>query len=348
VGVTPPRGATADDDVEMEGLVMYKHVFSVMFFATILATGCAGDDESGGDLEFRTTFGCTQCGIGGSNAANANNFAVDQLHLHGDLNQDGIQVVGIRDPGDVMYRLRTEGDELVAASPANPVVATGAALIGWDIVLYSANTAEFIDLRIFGYDPTIASEATGAAPISGYALAWENPLAPNEWLSVCPNLLNGPEEVAVTIISGELYDGETKEVAPALDWITIACFDNAVAKVKLFNYGPNQDFDGMGNPASVEQRQATFKMITADYCGAGTSFTSDGTPLFWENQSLSVETGLHPFADVEALWGPEGALCLSTPRLALMEEVAVYCELPACEEIELTGNNHEWVTWINP
>lgn len=327
---------------------MSKHVFSVMFLATTLATGCAGDDETGGDLEFRTTFGCTQCGIGGSNSAHANLYPIDQIK-NGETNADGVRLLGVRNPGGVMYELRTEGDELIAWDPGlNTIVAMGTGLIGWDIAFYASRSAEFIDVRVFGYDNTIPSEATGAAPISGYALAYQRPGQPDQWYSVCPDSMYDPDKIAVTVIGNELYDEELLEVVPAPGWATIACFGNAVAKTKLVNYTPAQDFDGKGNPATVPQRQATLKMFTADYCGTGTSFTSDGTPLYWQNASKTVQTGLHPFSDIEALWTADGAICLGTPRLAEPEEVKAHCELPQCTQQMLSLYDHEWVTWINP
>lgn len=304
-------------------------------------------DESLDTLEFRTTFGCSNCGNNSSNSAHANLYPISTLSLLGAANDDGIRVVGIKSPGGLSYRLRTVGDDLAAFNPVtNTVVAQGAGLIGWDIHVVDGEGGHE-EIRVFGYDPYIPSWASGAAPISGYALAYEDPNQPGEYLSVCPESLSDPGEIAVTVIRGEIYDEATKEAIPAPDWITIACFGNAVAKMKLMNYGPQSDFGG-GAPATLDQRQATLRMITADYCGDGTSFTADGTLLDWKNSAATlVPAGAPAFDDVEAVWTKSGALCLGTPRLAERWEVDAYCTIPKCEESDL-DLPHEWITWKKP
>jgi hypothetical protein len=57
---------------------------------------------------------------------------------------------------------------------------------------------------------------------------------------------------------------------------------------------------------------------------------------------------LPPFKEnvLEAKWGPEGALCLNTPRYANLEEVLALCpDLPACEDTDL-GDGVLWRTML--
>jgi hypothetical protein len=80
------------------------------------------------------------------------------------------------------------------------------------------------------------------------------------------------------------------------------------------------------------------KMLTADYCGTGRSFTRNGQPLryedadgwYRESPALDVADPVDAAA-VEAIWTGDGALCLANPRLAAeepltAEEVARECE----------------------
>ncbi|MFY0538849.1 ADYC domain-containing protein [Nannocystis pusilla] len=122
-----------------------------------------------------------------------------------------------------------------------------------------------------------------------------------------------------------------------------------MAKMKHMGYGPNQDFPGQSTAATVNQRQATIRMITADYCGDGYSFTEDGTHLDWENLAETVSPDAPPsWSDIEALWDEDGAVCLSNPRLATLAQVAVRCTLPTCTTQMVTTEQHEWTSWRLP
>lgn len=328
-----------------------KHIAALSALMA-LSTACAGD-EPGDALEFRTTMGCTQCGVGGSNSAQVNAayvgpFAVGSLHLSGAPNADGVTLLGLRSPGGTAHALRTDGDELVAWDTVTGApIATGAALVGWTLELYSSSTAEPLDVQILGYDAQVPSLAEGGAPLSGYALAYED-LSTGELVPVCQRSADGPAAIAATVIRGELYDEESKDVLHAPDSLTIACLGYAAAKMKLLGYGPNQSFPGGDEPATAAQRQATLRMLTADYCGSGRPFTAHGTALAWENAAETVSTPVTRWTDIEAIWDDDGALCLSNPRLATLEEVAEHCEIPLCTASFARATPHEWTTWRVP
>ncbi|MFY0533207.1 ADYC domain-containing protein [Nannocystis pusilla] len=52
------------------------------------------------------------------------------------------------------------------------------------------------------------------------------------------------------MIGGETYDREHKDIAIQgdADWFTLACEGEAAFKMKLMNYGPNQEFRGGTDP----------------------------------------------------------------------------------------------------
>lgn len=70
----------------------------------------------------------------------------------------------------------------------------------------------------------------------------------------------------VTLIGGETYDPVSKTVQSRPGFVTLACAGEAVAKMKMFNFGPNDLVNGQ-RAATWQERQATLKMLTADYCG---------------------------------------------------------------------------------
>ncbi|MFZ6182375.1 ADYC domain-containing protein [Nannocystis pusilla] len=312
----------------------------------LLAGACAHEDD---ELAFRdTTTGCTNCG-NGSNSAKANGYPIDQLNLYGWPNDAGITVTAIKSPLGSSYTLRTSGQELGAwDTTTDTFVAVGEDLVGWTIKLYEEK-AGLIEIEIVDYG-TVASLATNGPDVSIYELAYHNPKNYGELLPICPDPeVDGDDMIMATIVRGELYDDETKDITVNGEWITIACELNAVYKLKRLGYGPNQNFPGSSAPATLDQRQATLRMITADYCGTGHSFTEFGTQVGWVNDAETVPSAYGTaWADVEALWDEDGAICLSNPRFTTLGVVQNQCTLPLCTTQMAATVPHEWTTWSVP
>lgn len=322
---------------------MKTHTLSLGLMLTALTTACGSDESVDFETEFRTSFGCGACGYTGSNSPRFNEYPIHTLGVEGQMNADGITVLGIKSPSQTLYQLKTEGDELLAWD-GSTIAAMGAGLVGWTILLRQG--AELLEIQVLDHTNTMASWAAGAAPISAYALGYYDP-EEGELVNLCPGATI--DETAVTILRDVVYDEEAHEIHDELGWMTLACFGNAAAKMKLMSYGRYTHFH-QAIPATEAQRQATIRMITADYCGIGVSFTAQGTLLDWLN-ALGTVTPQHDpdpsWEHVEAIWDENGALCLSTPRLAALAEVKAYCSLPACEE-NMLQDPHEWVTWVVP
>ena len=70
-------------------------------------------------------------------------------------------------------------------------------------------------------------------------------------------------------------------------------------------------------------------MYTADYCGDGTSFTIFGENLGWKDNHgwFSYYYPL-PSLTLEARWGPDGPICLESPRLTGSTDPLVGIEFP--------------------
>lgn len=160
--------------------------------------------------------------------------------------------------------------------------------------------------------------------------------------NVCSGSLLDPLASAVTVLGGETYDGETKTVNTGMTgWFTLACAGSAAAKLKLLGYGPQSKFPGTTAPASPAARQATLKMITADYCGEGESYTENGTPIVWANRAGTVDDDLYTPGQVEAVWTANGALCVGATRIA---DAELDCVLPDCEGVDV--GDGEWITHV--
>jgi ADYC domain-containing protein len=142
------------------------------------------------------------------------------------------------------------------------------------------------------------------------------------------------------IFSGDRYDPHTRMVSildakrdkKASDWVNIACAGSAAAKMHLLRHtetgsltfswtspstGKTYPPQGVAPPyrTTLEERQAMLRMITDDICGTGHTFTRDGESVYYADV-----LGWHPFqtpvnvTSIEALWGPNGAICLTQAR----------------------------------
>ncbi|MBZ4420325.1 ADYC domain-containing protein [Myxococcus sp. RHSTA-1-4] len=108
---------------------------------------------------------------------------------------------------------------------------------------------------------------------------------------------------------------------------TFACEGAAIAKCVRFGYRPwGTTADGR---SLADHHQACTRMVRADFCGDGTSYTKDGN---WVN----VYDGLGLQADsetwlLEAEWNADGALCFSSSTRAT-EPVSCpgKAQLPGC------------------
>ena len=102
--------------------------------------------------------------------------------------------------------------------------------------------------------------------------------------------------------------------------LTIACTGGAVGKAALWGYRPD-DLAASHGSDGVGIFEASVRMIRADYCGDGQSWTSPGTPVLVED-NLGINgplpsvwlPGQSSPAD-EAVWDRYGAVCLAVTRV---------------------------------
>jgi hypothetical protein len=316
---------------------MHVALRSLLLSSALLTVACTDEESDPGALDFRTTYsGCgANCGIG--NSPDVDDFGIPELHLDGQANDDGVSLNGVVDPQGALYTLDVVGERFVATNAQGVVVASHGALVGWELSLSVPGDSDR-RVEIHAYDPYIPSWASGGAMLTGYALAYE--VEGGDLANVCPISGFNPNDVSVTLIAGETYDRDDITVIPSMSrWITIACRDEAAYKMKRLNYGPN------GNtPTTAAQRQATLKMITADYCGTGVPYTVQGTAVYWRNASGTVDNRPQfNAAPLEARWTENGASCINSPRHVALSAIA--CSRPKCSQWAYPS--HEWTTW-NP
>lgn len=151
------------------------------------------------------------------------------------------------------------------------------------------------------------------------------------------------------VFSGDRYDRDRKRVLPSESTrFHIACEDSASAKMLLYRHTEA----GSVAPAqavTLAQRQTLLKLLTGDHCGDGRSFTTAGQLLDFAVANDSWKgipgRGRIDLDRTEAIWGPEGAVCLNEPRAGTRDAIAAHCAtlgkvLPRC-----TPAQTQWEDW---
>jgi hypothetical protein len=127
-------------------------------------------------------------------------------------------------------------------------------------------------------------------------------------------------------------DGGSKIEDPTA--ITFACRGYALYKCIDYGYPPWRSVNGV---KLNNHHQACVRMIRADYCGDGRSWTIDGTYInLYDNLGIQLDT--ESWA-MEAEWDIEGARCLSHQRIQNMDTV------PTCSFVRspaACGNPPQW------
>jgi ADYC domain-containing protein len=86
---------------------------------------------------------------------------------------------------------------------------------------------------------------------------------------------------------------------------------------------------------------ACTRLVRADYCGDGRSFTRDGTSIdVWDSVGIQTpDTGDDPAYSFEAGWGADGAVCVARTRIPeniILETLKISCPrlaaMPVCDE----------------
>jgi hypothetical protein len=153
----------------------------------------------------------------------------------------------------------------------------------------------------------------------------------SQWYPICENT-NGPLAAYALPGTWNYQTGVANGGAHSNDptKFTFACRTRgALAKCIDDGYVPWLSHNGT---SLVDHHQTCVRMLRADYCGNGTSYTTNGR-LVNLYDGIGVQVDTETFR-LEAEWAPEGARCLTDARRA---SVAVPCfpsaPDPACGDV---------------
>jgi ADYC domain len=157
-----------------------------------------------------------------------------------------------------------------------------------------------------------------------------------------------PVRHAGIFYEGDHFDPDKKMVSETVlkdGWFNLACAGAVPAKMHLLRHTKAGSNSGAGKTTSTKQRTAMLKMMTADYCGNGKAYTADNTPLRYKDAREWYTYTDDPFVPgnpatygkIEAVWGPDGALCLNDPRRT-PTTVTGACTHPAVTRAEVDAD----------
>jgi hypothetical protein len=234
-----------------------------------------------------------------TNTHGLNGLSVAALDTTGDMH-DGWRLVSVVISSD-------RGDEPIYDVRAEKGVLHGVDAVGWEYsgadfvdsvwTVHLEATDELVELEIVDFDET------GAA--SRYSFMGGTPTAENgEGFTCAQDPETGEHSVVLFQDLDVDPDDGTHFARPST--IYFGCLSGAVGKAAVWGYSPWDTDDDMHQTATRAAR--------ADFCGDGTSYTVQGTPLQL-GDVLHVHEFFDPDKATEAMWGPDGAQCLLSPRL---------------------------------
>jgi hypothetical protein len=205
---------------------------------------------------------------------------------------NGVSLNGKSLNGRSLNGVSIDGSELIAVDAAGQTV-SGAGVAGLVLAGQVSDGSE-VDLRVdavgtldgsfdyavsydtgAGFEPLCGVEADGS-PVMAFALA-------GRW-----------DYSSGTPTGGAWIDDDAS--------FTFACRHAALAKCVELGYAP---WEGLR-----EFHQSCTRMLRADYCGDGTAWTVDGTPID-VSDLLGIQTSATTWP-IEAEWVPRGATCMTS------------------------------------
>lgn len=186
-----------------------------------------------------------------------------------------------------------DGSRLVLTGADGTTVADDK-LVGQVLALGAAG----LSLRI---DAVAPSESDPEVTL--YTVAVQDP--DGVWRNPCPVGIDGSRRLLA--LAG-YWTADGRHVADAARF-NVTCTAGAIGKCVLWGYKPWQD------TSMWALHQACVRMTRADYCGDGTGYTRDGTPIdVWD--SYGIQRPDRPDGlTFEAAWGPDGAVCVARTRI---------------------------------
>ena len=243
---------------------------------------------------------------------------------------NGIQFNGIQFNGIQFNGIQFNGSSFTGT--LDGVVMTDVDFAGAEIAVTmggSAFTLRFDDVYedparpggdVYFYDVSVREDSVGT------------------WSSLCKDVGGNP---VAAIPVANYWNYTTGARVDDANVVTFACRGAAIAKCVEWGYIPWHtavQCDSEGACAAIslkDHHQACTRMVRADYCGDGQSYTFNGTPIdLYDRLQTQVQAsstlGYTNWAP-EAEWGPNGATCVGDElRMQMYDDLEVPYTYPVC------------------
>jgi hypothetical protein len=271
---------------------------------------------------------CDDWGCGTNSATVGDGLIFDEIDSSGAMpNSAGLKIVGATAGDGTPVHVYVKRQELRARSLVDGHEYIGVDLVG-TIVQLTSSTGVVYEVKVTGVQQKALLFFDGAPEwVPFYELKTRKPAETQKWddyackydvIDSDPHW-TGLEHKAL-VFQWDRYDAVHKtvtETATDDPWFNIACAATATAKMHLLRHtraGSYNDSGVIAYDTTVDQRQAMLKMLTADYCGMGQSFTRDGVPLVYDTAN-GLYIDRRDMIAKESMWTSSGAICIDTPRL---------------------------------
>jgi hypothetical protein len=289
-----------------------------------LCVGCALPASEGDDETTDPRHDELVAGNGVSlNGVSLNGVSLNGVSLNG-VSLNGVSLNGVSLNGVSLNGVSLNGSMLTSQSPGGTL--SGSQLIG---SVFSGPLADGTQGKFKITDLDIIE-----GDVHLYTVYWKAQNA--GWKPAC-GTVNGEVVRAVPLQGSWNYaDGVAGGGSKINDpnTITLACEHYALAKCVEFGYKP---WAKVGATSLANHHQACTRMLRADYCGNGHSWTVDGTPInFYDAKGIQNDEADWSF---EAEWNTSGATCLSHQRI---QNMAVVPECSFDKKPIKCGNPVSW------
>lgn len=303
-------------------------------FCVLLVAACAADEPSAEHASALNTGPCPSV-VCGMNSPEIDRLQFHELSLIGTPNAQGLALEAPNGAprlyqNGAWYELSVKNAMLSATD--GKVVLTDADLIGAKLPVWRGKTQYVLTITRARRTPFFAG---AAGEVGAYGFAWSTGTVYDTGPRV--ELCNGIDSLTAQIakaggrdspyateelltldvldavaFEGDRVDATKITMEPRTDdaWFNIGCAGHTLAKLLLTRNTVHTQPRKL--PKAWERRQATLKMLSADYCGDGHAFTVSGQALVWQGDAVGFHRAPR---ELEARWTETGATCVNAPRM---------------------------------
>lgn len=249
------------------------------------------------------------------NGVSLNGLTLNGMTLNG-VTLNGVTLNGMTLNGVTLNGVTLNGS-LFSFSPSIGPTVSGLAFIGatWQLSVQPDGAPQPAQVAL-RFDNIFVDPRNPAGDVFLYDISYSVD-GSGSWASICKDGA-GNRVAAIPIRNRWNYQTGARIEDPTA--ITFACVNAALGKCVRLGYRPWATAQAGNNkdpPISLaDHHQACTRMIRADYCGNGVSYTLDGTLIeVYDELQPNINSNTMNW-NLEGQWNPDGARCIGDARHA--------------------------------